>query len=97
MRKRINIKIMATIVVLSVLLWMVVQKREGAEISGIIVDKTEMTFTFKTKSGLVVASFPDEYDGSKLKDGDEVIVYFAGEILETSPARIKDVKKIVKQ
>lgn len=59
--------------------------------------KKRAIFTIETDiQEKIVCTLPKEYDYQDISLGDNIRVYYKGEILETSPARIKNVKEIKK-
>lgn len=62
-----------------------------------LLKKNERFFTIETDiQEKIVCTLPKEYDYQDISLGDNIRVYYKGEILETSPARIKNVKEIKK-
>lgn len=62
-----------------------------------LLKKTKRFFTIETDiQEKIVCTLPKEYDYQDISLGDNIRVYYKGEILETSPARIKNVKEIKK-
>ena len=75
----------------------VIKQKKAPFIEGVIVEKNERFFTIETDiQEKIVCTLPKEYDYQDISLGDNIRVYYKGEILETSPARIKNVKEIKK-
>ena len=72
----------------------VITQKKAPFIEGFIVEKNGLFFTLDSYiQEKIVCTLPKEYDYQDISLGDNIRVYYKGEILETSPARIKNVKE----
>lgn len=72
------------------------KSKKAPFIEGVIVKKTSDFYHRNGYTRKIVCTLPKEYDYQDISLGDNIRVYYKGEILETSPARIKNVKEIKK-
>lgn len=71
---------------------------DGATISGEVIEVSENNFMIVGDDGLkIVISFSQLNETLKVEEGDSVIIKYKGVILETSPAKIANIKKIRKE
>lgn len=97
MKKRVIISI-TIVTLLCSIVFSIIFQRGNTFIEGVIIKKNEQFFTLKTDiQEKIICSWPEKYDCSAISIGDTVRVYYSGEILETSPARLKNVKEIKKK
>lgn len=97
MKKRVIISITIVTLLCSIVFGVVFQ-RKNTFIEGVIITKNEQFFTLETDiQGKIICSWPEKYDYSVISIGDYIRVYYKGEILETSPARLKNVDEIEKK
>lgn len=96
MKRKVIVSITFVVLLCSIVLCVINQKK-APFIEGVIVEKNERFFTIETDiQEKIVCTLPKEYDYQDISLGDNIRVYYKGEILETSPARIKNVKEIKK-
>jgi hypothetical protein len=96
MKRKVIVSITFVVLLCSIVLCVINQKK-APFIEGVIVEKNERFFTIETDiQEKIVCNLPKEYDYQDISLGDNIRVYYKGEILETSPARIKNVKEIKK-
>ena len=96
MKRKVIVSITFVVLLCSIVLCVINQKK-APFIEGVIVEKNERFFTIETDiQEKIVCTLPKEYDYRDISLGDNIRVYYKGEILETSPARIKNVKEIKK-
>lgn len=94
MKRKVIVSITFVVLLCSIVLCVINQKK-APFIEGVIVEKNERFFTIETDiQEKIVCTLPKEYDYQDISLGDNIRVYYKGEILETSPARIKNVKEI---
>lgn len=100
MKRKIGISVtIITLVVLfcNIVFYATCQRKSGF-VDGIIVTKNEQFFTIETDiQEKIVGYWPEKYDYTDISLGDNIRVYYSGEILEISPARIKNIKRIEKK
>ena len=93
-------KVIASItlaILLCIMFFYVIDQKKKLFVEGVIIAKNERFFTIETDiQEKIVCNWPRKYDYQVISLGDSIRVYYRGEILETSPARIKNVKKIKK-
>jgi hypothetical protein len=95
--KRKAIVSITFVILLCGIVFCVINQNKTPFIEGVIVEKNEQFFTIETDiQEKIVCVLPKEYDYQDIALGDSIRVYYKGEILETSPARIKNVKEIKK-
>lgn len=96
MKIKVIVSTIFAILLCSIVLGVMVQKKNPF-IEGVVVAKNEHFFTIETDiQEKIVCNWTQEYDYQDISLGDSIRVYYRGEILETSPARIKNVKEIKK-
>ena len=98
MKRRVIVGITIVILLCSIVFGVIVQrKNQNQFIEGVVITKNEQFFTLETDiQEKIICYWPKKYDYSIISLGDSIRVHYNGEILETSPARIKNVKKIEK-
>lgn len=96
MKRKVIVSITFVVLLCSIVLCVINQKK-APFIEGVIVEKNERFFTIETDiQEKIVCTLPKEYYYQDISLGDNIRVYYKGEILETSPERIKNVKEIKK-
>ncbi|MDD2980964.1 MAG: hypothetical protein PHN80_13490 [Hespellia sp.] len=96
MKRRVIVSITIVTLLCSIVLYIIFQ-RKNTFIEGVIITKNEQFFTLETDiQEKINCYWPEKYDNSVISIGDRIRVYYSGEILETSPARLKNVKEIKK-
>lgn len=71
-------------------------QRKRSFVEGVVIEKNEQFLILETDiQEEIICYLPEKYDYSVISPGDNIKVYYSGEILETSPARIKNVKEIL--
>lgn len=96
MKKRIIVGISIVILLCSVVFCVAVQRKRSF-VEGVVIEKNEQFLILETDiQEEIICYLPEKYDYSVISPGDNIKVYYSGEILETSPARIKNVKEIEK-
>jgi RNase P/RNase MRP subunit p29 len=67
-------------------------------ISGRVIEVSKNDFLIESAAGeKIVIFFSQLKETIKVEEGDSVIIEYKGKILETSPTRIKDITKILKE
>ena len=98
--RRIIVSITIVILLCGIVLWYCFVRdssKKNPFVEGVIIEKNEQFFTLETDiQEKIICYWPEQYDCSVISLGDSIRVYYSGEILETSPARIKNVKEIEK-
>lgn len=96
MKRKVIVSITFVVLLCSIVLCVINQKKlHLLKVS--LLKKTKRFFTIETDiQEKIVCNLPKEYDYQDISLGDNIRVYYKGEILETSPARIKNVKEIKK-
>ena len=96
MKRKVIVSITFVVLLCSIVLCVINQKKlHLLKVS--LLKKNERFFTIETDiQEKIVCTLPKEYDYQDISLGDNIRVYYKGEILETSPARIKNVKEIKK-
>lgn len=95
--KRKAILAITFVILLCIMFFCVIVQKKNPFVEGVIIAKNERFFTVETDTQeKIVCNWSQKYDYQVISPGDRIRVYYRGEILETSPARIKNVKKIKK-
>lgn len=96
MKKIVIVSITIVTLLCSIVLCIIFQ-RKNTFIEGVIITKNEQFFMLETDTQeKIICYWPKKYDYSVISIGDSIRVYYSGEILETSPAQLKNVKEIKK-
>lgn len=88
------ILLLSVIILCAVFVGVKKHKTDEKYLVGTIIEKSDRTFTISNASGEIVCTFPKNYDLSKIKEGDDVKIFYEGEVTETSPMRIREVTKV---
>lgn len=95
MKRKVIVSITFVVLLCSIVLCVINQKK--LHLLKVSLLKKRAIFTIETDiQEKIVCTLPKEYDYQDISLGDNIRVYYKGEILETSPARIKNVKEIKK-
>ena len=96
MKKRIIVGISIAILLCSVVFCVAVQ-RKSSFVEGVVIEKNEQFKILETDiQEEIICYWPERYDYSVISPGDNIKVYYSGEIWKKSLARIKNVKEIEK-
>ena len=96
MKKRIIVGISIAILLCSVVFCVAVQRKRSF-VEGVVIEKNERFLILETDiQEEIICYWPEKYDYSVISPGDNIKVYYSGEIWKKSLARIKNVKEIEK-